>query len=821
MASAVILVTSSTTIAAPQTAPLNSPSQALAVSKDSVQTQLFNNGWSYWQNNTTKLDKVVSQAQWQSISLPHTWNATDTVDATPGYRRNASWYKKTFSAARELRQVLYFEGANMETQVYVNGQLAAEHIGGYIGFNVELTPYLKRDQPNELLVRVSNAYNPNLIPSQKADFFIHGGITRDVWLKTLPLDFIENLHIDTPRVSKAKATTQVRFDLNQQQKKASSYQLNAQLISPKGTLVEEQRINVNTKKSTAGIVNFADLASPELWSVDSPNLYQVKLQLLNEQGGLVQELSDSFGYRWFEMRPHQGFFLNGERLLIRGTHRHEETAGLGAALPNAMHWHDMQMIKDMGANFVRLAHYPQDPEVYRAADKLGLILWDELPWCRGGKGGAEWEKNTEDYLRNMIAQNRNHPSIAFWSLGNEMNWEEDFPGGGDDKAVKAYVTKLNKITKELDPGRLTTLRKFYPAAKVVDAFSPSIWAGWYGGAYGQYEEAVKLGLKDYPAFLHMEYGGSSHIGRHSETPIPKEGIQDAQVSVTEAMNQAIVKSVAKDSDWNENYIVNLFDWHLHVSESTPNFAGNAQWSFKDFATPTRPENPLPYMNQKGLVDRNGVPKDAYYVFASYWSKIPFCYIESKTWTHREGPKEGRPVKVFCNTQSVELFLNGKSLGTKKRDVKVFPAGGLVWQVPFKNGKNKLRVLGYATAQANKKSKPVEDALEVTYLIGEHGPFFELKMSFTKLAANRLLVSAEALDKDGNRVLDFSERAYFSNLGESGQLLENQGTPTGSSVIAMANGYAAIEFEQGEQESVIEFRTQNVKGSFISVPARRK
>lgn len=777
---------------------------------DQAKIELFNDGWMYLEKALTDVNAVAAEQEWQAVHLPHTWNATDTVDAAPGYRRNASWYKKQFTGAQQLRQLLYFEGANMETEVYLNGELAGTHVGGYIGFTIDLTPHLKRGETNELLVRVSNAYNPNLIPSQKSDFFIHGGIIRDVWLKTLPNTFIERLAINTPKVSHDSAQTFVHVQLNQlDQQSLSEFQLRAQLLSPQGELLQEKLASVN-EISTAQNIIFDELAKPELWSVDTPNLYSIQVQLLDESGAVQHELSDRFGYRWFEMRPHQGFFVNGERLLIRGTHRHEESAGLGAALPNEMHRRDMQMIKDMGANFVRLAHYPQDPEVYRAADELGLILWDELPWCRGGKGGEVWEKNTESYLARQIAQNYNHPSIAFWSLGNEMYWDEDFPGGGADEVVVDYVKKLNALVKQQDTSRLTTLRKFYPAATIVDAFSPSIWAGWYGGAYGQYKEAITLAMKEYPAFLHMEYGGSSHVGRHSENPIGIKGIENAQVSVEEAMNQAVVANPAKNSDWNENYIVNLFDWHLHIAESTPNFSGNAQWAFKDFGTPLRPENPIPYMNQKGLVDRNGKPKDAYYVFASYWSKKPFCYIESKSWTHREGPKEGRPVKVFCNTNTAELFLNGKSLGVKERKPTEFPAGGLVWQVPFIQGDNQLLVKGRSD------QVKVEDELQVTYLIGHHGPFAKLLLNTIPIDNERVLIEAEAVDVNGNRALDFSERAYFSLLDGNGELLENQGTPTGSSTIEMANGYAAIEFKPGNQSSRVEVRTQNIKGVYLTV-----
>ena len=775
----------------------------------------LNAEWQYLESNADDPGAALQQAGWIDIELPHTWNATDTVDAVPGYRRDASWYQRVLPPAADQRQVLYFEGANMETDVYVNGQLAGRHVGGYVGFEVEITDYLESDDDNLLMVRVSNAYNPNLIPSQKSDFFIHGGITRDVWLKKLPDDYIQRVRIDTPEVNHDRAATIVTVVVDSVAADNAAVRVRASLLSPEGDVLGSKEAEVPEVSGARKVeLQFESLDHPQLWSPDSPSLYQVVAELLAQDDAVKHRVSEPFGYRWFEMRPQQGFFLNGERLLIRGTHRHEEHAGLGAALSNEQHRKDMQMIKDLGANFVRLGHYPQDPEVYRAADELGLIVWDELPWCRGGKGGAEWEKNTEALWRAQIAQNRNHPSIIFWSLGNEIYWEEDFPGGGDAEVINPYLEKLNKLTKELDPSRLTTIRKYYPGAHIVDAFSPSIWAGWYGGSYGQYEQALKDSMLKYPALLHMEYGGSSHVGRHSEFPIDKDGIPGGQVTVAEAMNQVVVKSVARDSDWNENYIVDLFDWHLRVSENLPGFAGNAQWAFKDFGTPLRPENPIPYVNQKGLVDREGKPKDAYYVFASYWSKNPFCYIESKTWTHRNGPQEGRDVSVYCNTEKAELYLDGKSLGRKTKDQQSFPAGGLVWAVPFANGPNELSVEGFIDGE-----HVASDNLQVTYVVGGQGKFQDLVFTQEDLSDSRVLIMAEAVDADGHRVLDFSERVYFSTLGGDGRLLENFGTPTKSSIIEMANGYAAIEFERGEQATTVELKAQNIKSRFIEIGGR--
>nr|WP_010133351.1 glycoside hydrolase family 2 TIM barrel-domain containing protein [Microbulbifer agarilyticus] len=785
-------------------------SSVFAASNDGKQR--FNDGWYYLQDERTT-PPAVNTAGAVAVTLPHTWNATDTVDPLPGYRRAAGWYSKTFrlpsAAQRAPRYKLHFEGANQKAWVYLNGEKIGEHIGGYLGFTVELTEQLRAGD-NLLQVRVSNAYDRNLIPSQKADFFIHGGLTRDVWLLPLPASHIQSLTIDTPAVSKQSAETRVTVALDQLEPQAHT--LHLELRDPKQRLVSTRQASLENAGDKV-MVELPEITEPSLWSPSSPALYSVTAELRDARGKPLHSARQRFGYRWFSMPAGQGFFINGKRLLIRGTHRHEEHAGIGAALSNAQHRADMQQIKDMGANFVRLGHYPQDPEIYRAADELGLILWDELPWCRGGMGGSEWQQNTERLLQQQITQNRNHPSIAFWSLGNEMYWEEDFPGGGDDEKILPFLEKLNQQVKAMDPSRLTTIRKYYPGADIVDAFSPSIWAGWYGGAYGQYREAITSAQEKYPAFLHMEYGGSSHRGRHTETPLGPEGFIDAQVSVAEAMNQAVVKSVAKDSDWNESYIVDLFDWHLSVSESQDNFAGNAQWAFKDFGTPLRPENPLPYVNQKGLVDRAGTPKDAYWVFASYWAEQPFCRIESHSWTVRFGDKRGRPVHVYCNTDSAELFLNGESLGRKQRIVGKFPAHGLVWQVPFSEGDNQLRVQGFT---ANRE--PVSDAMTLTYHIGEPAPVAKVVMTSELLAPDHYRITAEALDAKGRRAVQFNDRAYFSTLDGDGALAQNLGTYTGSSIIEMANGVAQIDFTPGTRATTVEFRAQNIKGVYLTLPA---
>jgi beta-galactosidase len=645
----------------------------------------INADWLYLEENYQSIDEVAQSENWRKINLPHTWNALDATDLEPGYRRTSSWYKKEieFETLEQNKLYhLYFEGANISTEVYVNSEKVGGHVGGYLGFTIDITNAIKSGS-NEILVKVDNEYNPEIIPSQKSDFFIFGGITRDVWLKVLPKQHISNLKITTPNVSTENA--ELMAEISVENSKNSTIQ--AILKDAEGQEVKSSTFKISNGKST---VNFKDIQNPKLWDTENPNLYHLTIQLV-KNNKVIDEITQNVGFRWFEFKDYGAFYLNGKRLLLRGTHRHEEHAGVGSAMSNEQHRADMEQIKEMGANFVRLAHYPQDPEIYKACDELGLLVWDELPWCRGGLGNETWKNNTKNMLTEMIEQNYNHPSIILWSLGNEIYWLPDFENGDDRQEINKYLKELNDLAHELDPHRKTAIRKYYEGSDIVDVFSPSIWSGWYSGSYKSYQNAINKYKKEYPHFLHTEYGGSSHYGRHTENPITGEG-QINSDGWEEAIVQTDVANIAQVGDWSENYIVDLFDWHLRITENDSTFVGNAQWAFKDFGTPLRPENAIPYMNQKGLVDRAGNPKDAFYVFKSYWNETdPFTYIESHTWTERQG-KEGlaRNVSVYSNCEEVELFLNGKSLGTKRRDKKAFPAQGLNWKLNFKEGKNTLK-----------------------------------------------------------------------------------------------------------------------------------
>ena len=767
----------------------------------------INQNWMYLENGTESISDALSAQNWQTINLPHSWNSLDATDLEPGYRRSGSWYRKTIDVSLNSNTIyeLYFEGVNISSEIYINNTKVGAHIGGYIGFTIDISDALKTGQ-NEIIVRADNSYDPEIIPSQKSDFFIYGGITRDVWLQTKPKTHLANLKYTTPNVSNEKANLEGTVSVINGDKTSK---VKVILKDTENKIITESSFSVDNGLAK---ISFENIKDPKLWDTDNPNLYTIEVSLVDENNTEKDKISDKVGFRWFEFKEYGAFFLNGKRLLLRGTHRHEEHAGVGAAMSNEQHRADMELIKEMGTNFVRLAHYPQDPEIYKACDELGLLVWDELPWCRGGVGTDNWKANTKNMLTEIINQNYNRPSVIIWSLGNEMYWLPDFEDGGNKEKITEFLSEINDLAHKLDPTRKTAIRKYYEGAAIVDVFSPSIWSGWYSGSYKSYQKAIDLYKKEYKSFLHAEYGGSSHVGRHTENPITGEGEIQAD-GWEEAITQNDVANIAQIGDWSENYIVDLFDWHLRISENDSTFVGNIQWAFKDFGTPLRPENAIPYMNQKGLVDRAGNKKDAFYVFKSYWSNEPFTYIESHTWTEREGPKGlARDVSVYSNCNEVELSLNGQNLGSKKRDLKAFPASGLNWNLQFKEGENILVSTGKTS-----DGKTVSDQLIINYRFTKNSKSEGLKLSYTILENGNYLVTAIAHDSNGLRCLDYENRVYFQCLS-GGETMKNLGTPTGSESIEMANGKASIEVKRNTKNRPLEMMVlnQSFKGTYLTI-----
>ena len=373
---------------------------------------------------------------------------------------------------------------------------------------------------------------------------------------------------------------------------------------------------------------------------------------------------------------------------------------------------------------------------------------------------------------------------------------------------------MNSLAHQLDPSRLTAIRRCDFAADIPDVYSPSIWAGWYRGRYTEYKAETEKEMKKVKRFLHMEWGGDSHARRHAEDP--DKGL--AQIAMGQGADERGLDYMltggqaraSKDGDWSESYICNLFDWHLKEQDTMPNLSGTAQWVFKDFSTPLRPENPVARMNQKGVVERDLTPKEGFYVFQSYWSKKPMARIYGHSWPVRWGRKgEGKLVKVYSNCAGAELFLNGESCGVKQRNSQDFPAAGLRWLVRFREGENTVRVV------ARSGAVEVTDQNTFQYETRAWGKPAKLDLREAARQGDRITVEARLLDDAGVPCLDARTAVRFDLAGD-GRLLVNLGTSTGSRKVEMYNGRAFVSIERKSGQSVIGVSADGVPAAFLTV-----
>lgn len=708
--------------------------------------------------------KPESVPVWEQVALPHCYNAYDAVDATVPYYQGAAWYKMTVKVdeamSRDHRLIMHFDGAGQRTKVYVYTQLVGEHVGGYDEWECDITDAALRVMADKevverfggevpVAVRVDNSRDVEMIPSDMSDFNLYGGIYRPVRIEWVKNDAIRHFTVST-QLSGDRREGKVVVTLPEHE---AHKDVELTLLDKDGRTIGRAMTN-----GGQGVIT---VKKPLCWSPDSPVRY--RLTVGNEERMV--------GFRSFSFEKDGPFMLNGKRLLLRGTHRHEDHAGVGAAMLTDDIRKELQQIKDMGANFIRLGHYQQGREVLNLCDSLGLLVWEEIPWCRGGLGGEAYRKQAMDMLENMIRQHSHHPSIILWGLGNENDWPGDFPEFSKED-IHAFMAQLHDRAHSLDPTRLTTIRRCDFCKDVVDVYSPSIWAGWYSRKFTDYYEMEKAGHDLVPRFLHAEWGGDSHAGRHSE------------ISTEEHMTTV---AGDKTGDWSESYICRLFDWHLKEQERMPWLTGSAFWTFKDFSTPLRPENPIPYVNQKGVVQRDGTPKEAFYVVQSYWSQKPMLHIYGHDWPVRWGREgEEKEVLVYSNCEKVELLVNGESKGIRHRNSADFPAAGLHWKVCLAKGENIIIALA-----RQKDGTVLSDTVTTMYETRQWTAPAKIKASVEKdKTSGAFLVKCQIEDASGVPCLDDKSVVEFG-CSMPGIEYGRMGTQKGSRRIEAANGRAQI------------------------------
>jgi beta-galactosidase len=776
--------------------------------------------WEVWRG-----DKASDNVRWSPVTLPHCFNATDAVDPDEAYYQGHGWYRTRFKNENPHpggRTLLLFEGAGQRSEVYVNLERVGEHLGGYDEFTLDITAAAARasaqTKSNDipLAVLCDNGRDLERIPSSLSDFMLYGGLYRPVSLVHVPAISLQRVLVESKvDPAKGKATVTVKARLHNPDQARDALDLAIEVRDPRGQVVHTASKRGNPWPGEQVLADFS-LDRPELWSPEAPALYQVTVTCKSRSG--QHPVTERFGLRHVEWKKQGPFVLNGRRLLLRGTHRHEDHAGLGAALSDDLIRQEMQLIKDVGANFIRLGHYQQSRLCLQLCDELGLLVWEEIPWCRGGLGGERYRRQARDMLRAMIDQHRNHPSVILWGLGNENDWPGDFPVF-DEKAIRAFMKELHDLAHQLDPSRQTAIRRCDFCKDIVDVYSPSIWAGWYRGQYTEYKKSSEEEMKKVNHFLHVEWGGDSHARRHSEDPdrvIARigtgAGTDERGLDYLLTGGQA---RASRDGDWSETYICNLFDWHLKEQETMDWLTGTAQWVFKDFATPLRPENPVPRMNQKGLVERDLTPKEAYYVFQSYWSKKPMVHIYGRSWPVRWGTRdENKMIKVYSNCPEVELFVNGRSAGRKKRASQDFPAAGLRWLVRLRDGQNELRAVGH------QGGVELTDRLALTYQTAKWDKPARLVLETSKTEGDVATVQVRCLDKKGVLCLDARNPVRFDVAGD-GRLLDNLGTSTGARQVELYNGRALISLRLNQGVSVVSVSSKDLPTAVLNLSPRRR
>jgi beta-galactosidase len=765
-----------------------------------VSAKQLDAGWEYRKGplyGVWEAWRVEEKDLWQAVTLPHCFNAMDACDPDQSYFRGQGWYRTRLEVKNPFaggRTVLHFRGAGQTSTVWVGKKLVGTHKGGYDEFVFDVTEAVAGLTAAEakggvpVAVLCDNAPDLDRVPSDLSDFCLYGGLYRHVNLVYLPAVAVDTVHVLPVVEADGGAKVSVKGSLYNPGGQAGDCTVVVEVLNPAGGTVHRATQTLAAWSGMQELAGF-QVATPELWSPESPGLYRCRVIVTTAAG--TSSLEERFGIRQIEFVEHGPFKLNGKRVLLRGTQRHADHAGVAAAMSDELVREEMRLIREMGCNFIRLAHYQQDRLVLELCDELGLMVWEEVPWCRAGVGSEAFQEHAKTMLSRMIGQHYNHPSVILWGLGNEDDWPGEYPSI-DQKAIRGFMTELRELAHGLDGSRMTSFRRCDFARDIPDVYSPSIWAGWYSGTYREYEKSLERERERVKRLIHIEWGADSQARRHAENP---EAIlkKVATGQGTDERGLAYLKTggpvrVSSDGDWSETYACNLFDWHLKVQETLDWLTGSAMWIFKDFASPLRGDNDVPRINQKGVVERDMTKKESYFVFQSYWAEKPMVHIYGHTWPVRWGKAgELRPVHVYSNCDEAELFLNGKSMGVAKRDSQNFPAAGLRWDVGFVKGPNRLRVV------ATKGKVTVTDEVELAYQTETWSKPHGLKLVEKSRKGDVVTVSVTAHDPQGVLCLDARNVVRFSLAGD-GRLLDNLGTSGGSRELQMYNGRAEISLE---------------------------
>ena len=688
----------------------------------------INDGWKFTKGSPFEAQLTgCDDSSWETVNIPHTWNDKDADDETPGFYRGPVWYRKQLfiDKSQEGRQaVIYFEGANQEVRFYLNGQFVGEHKGGYTRFCFDITSHLRYGQENLFAIYVNNVYNPN-IPPLSADFTFFGGIYRDVYLQFMnPVHIATNdyassgVYIRTPEVNNSAASVEITTLLTNDMPQATEIRVENIICDADGKEVKKTQAEVKLAagETKTDISKKIKIDSPRLWDIDDPYRYMVYTRILDKRKGtLLDEVVNPLGLRWFKFDSEKGFFLNGKGRKLIGTARHQDYFQKGNALRDELHVQDVLLLKEMGGNYLRVSHYPQDPVIMEMCDKLGIVTSVEIPVVNAVTETEEFLHNSVEMAKEMVRQDFNRPSVMIWGYMNEIFLRRPYTEG---KQLEDYYRFTEKVARALeatireeDPSRYTMMAyhnmpQYYEDAHLTEIPMIQGWnlyQGWYEPDINEFQRLLDRAHKVYKGKVLMvtEYGPGVDPRVHSYQP--------------------------ERFDFSQEYGLVYHKHYLNEMMKRPFVAGSSLWNLNDFYSESRVDA-VPHVNNKGVVGLNREKKDVYWFYKTALSRRPILVIGNREWKSRGGvvntaQKECiQSVPVFSNAEEVELFVNNKSLGKKKIEDNY-----ALFDVPFVGGENLLEAVAVTGGNKLRDMLRIQFQLVGSQLKDEAVPFTELNV----------------------------------------------------------------------------------------------
>ena len=688
----------------------------------------INDGWKFTKGSPFEAQLTgCDDSSWETVNIPHTWNDKDADDETPGFYRGPVWYRKQLfiDKSQEGRQaVIYFEGANQEVRFYLNGQFVGEHKGGYTRFCFDITPHLRYGQENLFAIYVNNVYNPN-IPPLSADFTFFGGIYRDVYLQFMnPVHIATNdyassgVYIRTPEVNNSAASVEITTLLTNDMSQPTEIRVENIICDADGKEVKKTQAEVKLAagETKTDISKKIKIDSPRLWDIDDPYRYMVYTRIFDKRKGtLLDEVVNPLGLRWFKFDSEKGFFLNGKGRKLIGTARHQDYFQKGNALRDELHVQDVLLLKEMGGNYLRVSHYPQDPVIMEMCDKLGIVTSVEIPVVNAVTETEEFLHNSVEMAKEMVRQDFNRPSVMIWGYMNEIFLRRPYTEG---KQLEDYYRFTEKVARALeatireeDPSRYTMMAyhnmpQYYEDAHLTEIPMIQGWnlyQGWYEPDINEFQRLLDRAHKAYKGKVLMvtEYGPGVDPRVHSYQP--------------------------ERFDFSQEYGLVYHKHYLNEMMKRPFIAGSSLWNLNDFYSESRVDA-VPHVNNKGVVGLNREKKDVYWFYKTALSRRPILVIGNREWKSRGGvvntaQKECiQSVPVFSNAEEVELFVNNKSLGKKKIEDNY-----ALFDVPFVGGENLLEAVAVTGDNKLRDMLRIQFQLVGSQLKDEAVPFTEINV----------------------------------------------------------------------------------------------